>query len=247
MLLLLAFMFAQRIYIALRSIESGLFNAFFLPSFSFSFSFSSFIMLIACPPLVMTQVTSLAVRDSICRAPGGEASLQAFQLLVGLYRFTDAAWGGQGFPGNCNWPVALAVVDQLGLLPASRPQVSAAVRQTQILVSGGGGGGASSLSSSSSSVGSREPALRPEHLRHVLLGTMRCLHFKQQALREGASAPPSGGGGGAARGLPPDAGSLAENTEHAKALMEFASQGQFEHHSSDTMVEMSQMMSGIAY
>lgn len=193
----------------------------------------------------MTQVTSLAVRDSICRAPGGEASLQAFQLLVGLYRFTDAAWGGQGFPGNCNWPVALAVVDQLGLLPASRSQVSAALRQTQILVSGGGGG-ASSLSSSS--VGSREPALRPEHVRHLLLGAMRCLHFKQQALREGASAPPGGGaGGGAPRGLPPDAGSLAENTEHAKALMEFASQGQFEHHSSDTMVEMSQMMSGIAY
>jgi len=181
------------------------------------------------------------VRDSICRSPGGEACLQAFQLLLGLYRFTDAAWGGQGFPGNCNWPVALACVDQLGLLPASRPQVGAAVHQTQILVSGGSGGGSGGgLGGGSSS--SREPALRPEHVRHLLLGTMRCLHFKQQALREGAA-----GGAQEARGVAPDAGSLAENIEHAKALMEFTSQGQFEHHSSDTMVEMSQMLSGIAY
>jgi hypothetical protein len=178
-------------------------------------------------------VTSLAVRDSVCRSPGGEASLHAFQLLAGLYRFTDAAWGAEGLPGGCNWPAALACVDSLGLLPAAKAHVEPALSQMQRLVGTAGptrGSGAS-----------REPALRPEHVRHLLLGAMRCLHFKQQALRDqSGNQPPLGG-------LVPDAGSLADTAERAKALLEFASKGQFEHQSSDTLVELSQMMSGIAY
>jgi len=177
-----------------------------------------------------------SVRDSVARHdPGpvgrsGESLLMEFDLMTRLFEFTDLAKGG-------NFGGALECAHGLGLLPLQGEHLEPALEQMGRLLQANthslltsslerGGSGSASL-----------PFLRPEHLRHLLLGAMSCHLQLHQRLR----APPDRGSSGV------NASALADNAEKAAVLARFANGIGAAHHSSDTLVQLDQMLMQINY
>mmetsp|Transcript_5086 Transcript_5086/g.8694 ORF Transcript_5086/g.8694 Transcript_5086/m.8694 type:complete len:123 (+) Transcript_5086:808-1176(+) len=120
-----------------------------------------------------------------------------FDLMTRLFEFTDLAKGGD-FGG------ALECAHGLGLLPLQGEHLLQTSTHSLLTSSlERGGSGSASL-----------PFLRPEHLRHLLLGAMSCHLQLHQRLR----APPDRGSSGV------NGSALADNGIGAA------------HHSSDTLV-----------
>jgi len=169
------------------------------------------------------------------------AGLQAHLPLPRLRGVVGAGRGGWVLgAGQFNvWVFggALECAHGLGLLPLQGEHLEPALEQmgrllqtnTHSLLTSSlerGGSGSASL-----------PFLRPEHLRHLLLGAMSCHLQLHQRLR----APPDRGSSGV------NASALADNAEKAAVLARFANGIGAAHHSSDTLVQLDQMLMQINY
>ena len=173
----------------------------------------------------------VSVRDAVARhAPpmgrSGPLLLDAFDRVCRLYDFTDKARAGQ-------FTEALAVAHGLQVLPTHQDHVQPALEQMERLLRANpnGSGAAGQLAGAGN-----QPFLRPDHLQVLLLHTMRCHWLKHEALKSAAA-----GGGGVS------AAAVADNAAQARVLGQFASGIGPEYHSSDTLVQLDEMLSHINY